>query len=258
MAGVGGGGNNFAQLNQNIPGFGPNTGGVIRETKEERTQRLETEERNKEVLDDPYGLRRPEGNHNTGQTTRVVRKKVRVKRNNQQAENSGNTQGASRRSLNKGGQAGPNSLLNRTMNGQSSLVRASVLFKNNQSQNTQQANNQNVAVRNKMLNGLNGYIKNDYSMMKLNPDDKAFTYRTAEARQLGATIGQMVASTTRAAGGKDKKANNEESDSGSNKLSTAAYGRKKSLLRRLSAMSEPSPKLPDDLPTDYKPFESVA
>lgn len=262
MAGVGNGGTNFTQVSQNIPGFGANVGGGVRETREERTQRLETEQRNKDVQDDPYGLRQPQGNPNTPSTTRVVRKKVRVRRNTGQAEGNTSNNGTQGTGRNRGASryapAGPNSLLNRTMNGQSSLVRASVLFKNNQSQSPQQPqNNANLAVRNKMLQGLNNYIKNDYAMMKLNPDDKAFTYRTAEARQLGATIGQMVASTSKLGGG-DKKTKESDRDNTSPRLSPEAYGRQKNLLRRLSAMSDPKPRLPDDLPTDYRPFESVA
>jgi hypothetical protein len=106
-----------------------------------------------------------------------------------------------------------------------------------------------------MLTGLNSYINNDYNHMKVNPDDKAFAYRTAEARQLGATISQMVASSTRQAGGNAPKTNE---DTQPRSLSPAAYGRQKKLLRSLAAMSEPHPRLPDNLPTDYRPFESVA
>jgi hypothetical protein len=240
----------------NVGGF-PQTGGSVRETPQERKDRIASEDRAQEVLNDPYGLRQNQPGQTNG-VTRTVLKKVRVRRNNgetQNAENTGNTSGTGntgRTSRNgPAGQAGGYHMLQRSTMGQADLVRASVLYQSNQSQNAQ---NTNLGVRNKMLNGLNNYIKNDYQMMKLNPDDKAFTYRTAEARQLGATIGQMVASTTRA--GNNAPKTNEEMTSP--RLSPEAFGRQKGLLRRLAAMSETNPKLPDNLPTDYKPFESVA
>lgn len=261
--GAGGGtGVGYGQGGQ-VGGF-PQTGGNVRETREERNKRLEAEDR----LNDPYGLRQP-NNPNTPQTegtTRTVRKKVRVRRNTGQAEGSNGTNGSGgaegtrgNRGAERYGQAGPNSLLNRTMNGQSSLVRASVLFQNNQTQNLPQQPS-NLGVRNQMLQGLNKYIQNDYQMMKLNPDDKAFTYRTAEARQLGATIGQMVASTSRqsSGSGSTRGSGSSTTESTSSRISPEAFGRQKTLLRRLAAMSDPNPRMPDNLPTDYRPFESVA
>ncbi len=246
----------------NVGGF-PQTGGVgSRETLQERKDRIAAEDRAQEVLNDPYGLRNPAQQQTQG-TTRTVLKKVRVRRNNGQAEGTGNANGSNGAEgtgragkTGRGGAAGPMGtyhMLQRSTMGQSSLVRASVLYQNNQAQNPQQ-NQSNLGVRNQMLRGLSGYIQNDYQMMKLNPDDKAFTYRTAEARQLGATIGQMVASSTRQ-GTNQTKTNDEQP---SPRLSPEAFGRQKGLLRRLAAMSEPSPKMPDNLPTDYRPFESVA
>lgn len=256
-------GSSFTPGGNNVGGF-PQTGGNIqnRETPQERRDRITSEDRAQEVLNDPYGLRQQPGQ--TPGTTKTVLKRVRVRRNNGQAEGANNsngtngTEGASRRGgAQRGGpagQAGTHHMLQRSTLGQSSLVRASVLFQNNQPQQAQQNPGSNLAVRNKMLQGLNNYIQNDYQMMKLNPDDKAFTYRTAEARQLGATIGQMVASTTRQSSKSDKT--NEEQPTP--RLSPEAFGRQKGLLRRLAAMSEPNPKMPDNLPTDYRPFESVA
>jgi hypothetical protein len=241
----------------NIGGF-PIAGGSVRETPQERKDRIAAEDRAQEILQDPRGLRQNQLGDTNG-TTRTVLKKVKVRRNNgeaQNTENSGNangTAGTGRAGRNtQAGPAGTYHMLQRSTMGQSDLVRASVLYQNNQAQNPQH-NQSNLGVRNKMLCGLNNYIQNDYQMMKLNPDDKAFTYRTAEARQLGATIGQMVASTSRQ--GTNANKTNEET---SPKLSPEAFGRQKGLLRRLAAMSESNPKLPDNLPTDYCPFESVA
>lgn len=251
----------------NVGGFPttPTPGGNVsnRETPIERKERVAAEDRAQEALNDPYGLRQQGQPGQTNGTTRTVLKRVRVRRNNGQAEGANNSQGANGTEGTKGragtqrggaaGQAGTYHMLQRSTLGQSSLVRAGVLFQNNQPQQAQQSPG-NLAVRNKMLQGLNNYIQNDYQMMKLNPDDKAFTYRTAEARQLGATIGQMVASSSRQ--GTNSNKTNEETTSP--RLSPEAFGRQKGLLRRLAAMSEPNPKMPDNLPTDYRPFESVA
>jgi hypothetical protein len=242
----------------NIGGFPQTqTGGGVRETPQERRDRIAAEER-QEVLNDPYGLRQQNQPGQTGGTTRTVRKKVRVRRTTGEAVSTNDTSSSNqtgqtgRTQRNQGPQGTYHMLRNSTL-GQSSLVRASVLFQNNQAQNLPQPQS-NLGVRNKMLMGLNNYIQNDYQMMKLNPDDKAFTYRTAEARQLGATIGQMVASTSRQA----TNANKSNDETPTTRLTPEAYGRQKGLLRRLAAMSEPNPKLPDNLPTNYQPFESVA
>lgn len=249
----------------NVGGF-PQTGGNVqnRETPAERKDRIAAEDRAQEVLNDPYGLRNPNQQGQTNGTTRTVLKKVRVRRNNGQAEGTNNANGSNGaegtgragRTGRGGAASGPMGayhMLQRSTMGQSSLVRASVLYQNNQAQNAPQ-NQSNLGVRNQMLRGLSNYIQNDYQMMKVNPDDKAFTYRTAEARQLGATIGQMVASSTRQ--GTNATKTNDETPSP--RLSPEAFGRQKGLLRRLAAMSESNPKLPDNLPTDYRPFESVA
>lgn len=55
----------------------------------------------------------------------------------------------------------------------------------------EEANAPEMSVRNRMLQGLNNYIQNDYSQMRLNPDATALTYRSAEPRELGDTIGFM-------------------------------------------------------------------
>ena len=241
----------------NIGGF-PIAGGAVRETPQERKEKLAAEDRAQEVLQERHSPHSRLGQ--TDGTTRTVLKKVKVRRNNgeaQSTENSGNTNGtAGTGRAGRNGQTGPAGtyhMLQRSTMGQSDLVRASVLYQNNQAQNPQH-NQSNLGVRNKMLCGLNNYIQNDYQMMKLNPDDKAFTYRTAEARQLGATIGQMVASTSR----QSSNANKTNEETTSPRLSPEAFGRQKGLLRRLAGMSESNPKLPDNLPADYRPFESVA
>lgn len=241
------------------------TGPGVRETPQERRDRVATEERDRELQDAARERFAP--GQGPGDAQRVTKKVlVRVRRNNGQAEGSNgtngtnNTEGAqsgrqTRRNGQAGGPAGTYHMLQSRGSAASDLVRASVLFQNNQAQTGQQTGtNAGLAVRNKMLQGLNNYIQNDYQMMKLNPDDKAFTYRTAEARQLGATIGQMVASTSRQ--GSNAPKTNEETTSP--RLSPEQFGRQKGLLRRLAAMSESNPKLPDNLPTDYRPFESVA
>lgn len=259
MAGVGGGGN----LPQNTTGLyqQPVTARTP-ETAQERRDRIAQEDL-KEQLNDPYGLRQPaQQPGQTSGTTRTVKVRRRVLRNNGESADSSQTNGtqgngqtgrAGRNGGPQGAQAGYQTAQRASLS-QSDLVRASVLYQNNQAQQQQQNNPTNLGVRNRMLNGLQSYIQNDYQMMKLNPDDKAFTYRTAEARQLGATIGQMVASTSRQASGTNKT--NEETPSP--RLSPEAFGRQKGLLRRLSAMSEPNPRMPDNLPADYRPFESVA
>ena len=230
------------------------------ETIQERKERIAQEEL-KEQLADPQRFQPGQPGQTQG-PTRTVLKKVRVRRNNGESSDTNSTNGTNGsgqtgRSGRAGGPQGTQGsyhMLQRSSMGQSDLVRASVLYQNNQAQQQQQNNPTNLGVRNRMLNGLQSYIQNDYQMMKLNPDDKAFTYRTAEARQLGATIGQMVASTSRQASGTNKT--NEETPSP--RLSPEAFGRQKGLLRRLSAMSEPNPRMPDNLPADYRPFESVA
>lgn len=244
----------------NVGIYQPPVTGRTPETPQERRDRIAAEDL-REQQNDPYGLRNQNQPGQAGGTTRTVKVRKRVLRNNGEtaSTNGSNGTGQTGRPGRNAGPQGPQGaqggyhMLQRSALGQSDLVRASVLYQNNQAQNPQQ-NPTNLGVRNRMLNGLQNYIQNDYQMMKLNPDDKAFTYRTAEARQLGATIGQMVASTSRQASGSNKT--NEETPSP--RLSPEAFGRQKGLLRRLAGMSEPNPKLPDNLPADYRPFESVA
>ncbi len=273
MALTGGGGLDGNRFAQTGVGFPP-TGGQIREggtspreTREERDRRLTAEERaDQEKLGDPTGLRQPAGGQQAGQTSKVVKKKILKRRvNNGQTEgtsNSGSAEGARRGGPNRGvaGQQGNQTLMQRTM-GQSSLIQASISHKNNQAQNLNANNNgnpSNVAVRNQMLNGLGKYIQNDYQAMRLNPDDKAFTYRTAEARQLHGTIGMMLASSNRPASGDRKTGTDNSSTSTSRPLSPEAESRGRSTLRKLLAMTEGEPRLPDNLPVDYRPFEDVA
>lgn len=273
MALTGGGldGNRFAQAGMGLPP----TGGQIREggtspreTREERDRRLTAEERaEQDKLGDPTGLRQPTGSQQTSQTNKVIKKKILKRRvDNGQADGTGKnngTDGTRRNGPNRGavGKHGAQAtLMDRTM-AQSSLVKASITHKNNQAQNPN-ANNTpgNVAGRHHMLNGLGKYIQNDYQAMRLNPDDKAFTYRTAEARNLSGTIKMMVASSSRPASG-DRKAGSSTdsgSTSSSRPLSPEAEARGRSTLRKLLAMTEGEPRLPDNLPTDYRPFEDVA
>lgn len=271
MALTGGGldGNRFAQAGMGLPP----TGGQIREggtspreTREERDRRLTAEERaEQDKLGDPTGLRQPTGSQQAGQTSKVVKKKILKRRvNNGQTEGAGKNngaEGARKGGPNRGvaGQAGNPTLMQRTM-GQSSLIQASINHKNNQAQNNPNANNTpgNVAGRHHMLNGLGKYIQNDYQAMRLNPDDKAFTYRTAEARNLSGTIKMMVASSSRPASGDRKTGTDSGSTSTSRPLSPEAEARGRSTLRKLLAMTEGEPRLPDNLPTDYRPFEDVA
>lgn len=277
---IGGGdfsGNRFAQTGMGFPQTGGQVGGPIREggtpvreSREDRDRRLTAEERaEQERLGDPTGLRPGTQQPNTQSVTkRVLVRRKRV--NNGQTEGSNNAngsngangaEGARRGGPNRGAvgyQAG-NNLLQRSMMGTSSLIQASISHQNQQAQNNPNAaNNQsNVAVRNKMLAGLNGYIQNDYQAMRLNPDDKAFTYRTAEARQLHQTIGAMIASTSRPAQGERKESTTTTTNFGSKALSPEAASRGMATLRRLRAMTEDG-KMPDNLPTDYRPFEDVA
>lgn len=273
---IGGGdfsGNRFAQTGMGFPQTGGQVGGPprdggspVRESREERDRRLTAEERaEQEKLGDPTGLRPGPQQPNTQSVTkRVIVRRKRVQNGQTEGSNNANgsngAEGARRGGATRGAvgyQAG-NSLLQRSMMGTSSLIQASISHQNQQAQNNPNANNQsNVAVRNKMLMGLNGYIKNDYQAMRLNPDDKAFTYRTAEARQLHQTIGAMIASTSRPAQGERKESTSTTTNFGSKALSPEAASRGMATLRRLRAMTEDG-KMPDNLPTDYRPFEDVA
>ena len=270
MALGGGGldGNRFAQTNVGFPPAGGQIreGGTSpRETREERERRITAEERaEQERFGDRTGLQPPQGQQ-AGQTSKVVKKKILKRRvNNGQTEGTNNSNGAegARRGGPTRGTAsyqGNQTLMQRTMMGQSSLIQASISHQNNQAQNNPNANNNsNVNQRGKMLAGLGKYIQNDYQAMRLNPDDKAFTYRTAEARQLHGTIGMMLASSNRQTSGDKKTGTSSDSSSTSRPLSPEAASRGRATLRKLLAMTESEPRLPDNLPTDYRPFEDVA
>lgn len=248
----------------------PNIGGTPKKTGTESTKpkkRLSAEERaEKARADDPYGnhgARRSEGAQGR---TRVVRRRVRRRRvGTQQTQQQFGTS-KSQQAQQKGkagkpqGQNGPNQTGNsnqhmmRRMNSQSNLNQMTAQFRSSQagSPNGPQTP---VGKKMAMLGNLQNYMKNDYAAMKANDQDTAFTYRTSEARQLVATLGSMVASTTKQGQKKDTKKSGGSGDKG---LSPAAFSRQKGLLRRLKAMSDPTGPMPEGLPVDYKPFESVA
>ncbi len=276
---IGGGdlsGNRFTQTGVGFPQTGGQIregGASVRETREERDRRLTAEERaEQERVGDRAGFLPPNGQANDAQRVfkKVVVRRKRVQ--NGQTEGSGNTNGANgsngaegarRAGQNRGavgyqGQAS-HGLLQRSMMGQSSLIQASISHQNQQAQNNPNAANNpsNVAVRNKMLMGLNGYIQNDYQAMRLNPDDKAFTYRTAEARQLHQTIGAMIASTSRPAQQGEKKETNTNGFSSNRALTPEATSRGMATLRRLRAMTEDG-SMPDNLPANYTRLDDVA
>ncbi len=277
---IGGGdfsGNRFAQTGMGFPQTGGQVGGPVREggtpvreSREDRDRRLTAEERaEQERLGDPTGLRPGTQQPNTQSVIRrVIVRRKRVPNGQTEGTNNANgsngangAEGARRGGPNRGavGYQGNTSLLQRSMLGQSSLIQASISHQNQQAQNNPNAANtpSNVAVRNKMLAGLNGYIQNDYQAMRLNPDDKAFTYRTAEARQLHQTIGAMIASTSRPTQQGEKKETNTNGFNSSKTLTPEAASRGMSTLRKLQAMTQDG-VLPDYLPADYRPFEDVA
>jgi hypothetical protein len=140
----------------------------------------------------------------------------------------------------------------RKMNSQSNLAQMTANFRSGQS-GQPQGPQTSVGRKMAMLGNLQNYMKNDYAAMKCNDNDTAFTYRTSEARQLCATLGTMVASTTSQGKKKDSK-----STSDNKPLTPKAFAAQKGLLRRLKMMSDPGGQLPPDLPKDYRPFERVA
>jgi|DeeseametaMP1200_FD_contig_21_293300_length_1006_multi_14_in_0_out_0_1 hypothetical protein len=249
----------------------PNIGGTPKKTGTEGTKpkkRLSAEERaEKARLDEPYGndgSRRSEGAQGR---TRVVRRRVRRRRvgtqQTQQQYGSSKAQQA-QQAQQKGkagkaqGQNGPNQTssqqhMMRKMNSQSNLNQMTAQFRSGQA-GSPSGPQTPVGKKMAMLGNLQNYMKNDYAAMKANDQDTAFTYRTSEARQLVATLGSMVASTTKQGSKKDTKKSGGESKG----LSPEAFSRQKGLLRRLKAMSDPSGPMPEGLPVDYKPFESVA
>jgi len=138
----------------------------------------------------------------------------------------------------------------RKMNSQSSLNRMTANFRSGQSGQPAGPQTQ-VGKKMAMLSNLKNYMSNDYNAMKANDSDKAFTYRTSEARQLVATLGTMVASSTKQTK-QDTKAEDKKP------LSPKQFAAQKGLLKRIKMMSDPSAQMPEGLPPDYQPFESVA
>ena len=246
----------------------PATGGGAKKTtgkKKAPAKRVSAEQKAEQArLDDPYGdhggaKRSKRG----GGQTRVVRRRVRRRRVGSQqtqsnygtskADQAKNAKQAKQQSRAQGPGQSSNQHMMRRMNSQSNLNQMTAQFRGNQSG---RAGGPQTPVGKKMamLGNLQNYMKNDYAAMKANDQDNAFTYRTSEARQLVATLGSMVASTT-SQGKKDTKGSKDSDNKG---LSPEAFGRQKGLLRRLKAMSDPTGQLPEGLPPDYKPFESVA
>lgn len=251
-------GNQGAQANRNLPG----TGGKAKvpgKAKVKAKRRLSAKERAEaQSAADPYGQTQTGG----AKQKRVVRKKVRRKRvGPKTVQTSDLNKAAKQQTTAKAGRpgraagaqgAGNSSWMFPQMNAQSGLQQMHQQFSQNkaqQSKGPQTPTGQKFA----QLGRLQSYIQNDYAMMKANPNDKAFTYRTAEARQLEATIGTMLAGATKQGKSKDDKKTSNDS-----RLTPAAFAQKKGLLRNLLAMSEPNAPLPEGLPQDYKPFEGVA
>lgn len=249
----------------------PTTGGTNKKADTGETKakkRISAEERAEkarlEEQGDRGGSRRSEG---AGRETRVVRRKVRRRRvSTQQTQPQfGTAKSQQSEGKTKTGKTGPqngpnqtpasnNQHMMRRMNAQSNLNQMTAQFQSGQ---TGQPSGPQTPAGKKMamLGNLQNYMKNDYAAMKANDQDTAFTYRTSEARQLVATLGSMVASTTKSTGKKDSKSSGSSGDKG---LSPEAFGRQKGLLRKLKAMSDPAGPMPEGLPVDYKPFESVA
>lgn len=251
-----------------FPGVG-GTPGQNKGVKEAPKKRVSAEERaEKARLDEGVrgdrDARRSEG---PGARTRVVRKRVRRRRvaTTQTQSNYGTSkadqakqakQAKTQAKAQNAGQArgeSSNAHMMRRMNSQSNLNQMTANFRSNQSAGQPQGPQTPVGKKMAMLGNLQNYMKNDYAAMKANDQDSAFTYRTSEARQLVATLGTMVASSSKQT---QKKETDTKSDSRS--LTPAAFSRQKGLLRELKAMSDPQAPLPEGLPPDYKPFESVA
>lgn len=243
----------------------PATGGGPNKTttkKKAPAKRLSAEQKaEKARLDDPYGNHGGAGRtERRGKETRVVRRRVRRRRVGTQqtqpnygtskAQQAQNAKQAKAQAKAQGPQGSSNQHMMKRMNAQSNLNQMTAQFRSGQ---MGQPGGPQTPVGKKMamLSNLQNYMKNDYAAMKANDQDTAFTYRTSEARQLVATLGSMVASTNKQTQKKDGK-------SDSKGLTPAAFSRQKGLLRKLKAMSDPQGPMPEGLPVDYKPFESVA
>jgi hypothetical protein len=258
---------NHAAHHVGTTGF-PVTGGGTKKTTGKTkapAKRVSAEQKAEQArLDDPYGSGAGRAERG-GRQTRVVRRRVRRRRvgTQQQAQPNYGTSKSDQAKLAKQaksqakgqatGQASNQQHMMRQLNSQSNLNRMSAQFQGNQAgqpSGPRTPGGKKMA----MLGNLRSYVSNDYAAMKANDQDNAFTYRTSEARQLVATLGSMVSSTTKQGQKKDTK----DSKSDYKGLTAAAFGRQKGLLRQLKAMSDPSGPLPEGLPPDYKPFESVA
>lgn len=260
-------------LSQHLPGSNlgfPGVGGGSTTKKtsgpKKHSKKLSAEEKAEQArLNDPYG------DHKTGgaqRKTRVVRRRVRRRRvgnssttstgkaapqygtsKAQQAKNAAQAKAQQRANAPQGD---PNAHMMRRMNSQSSLNRMTSNFQNNQAQ---RPNGPQTPVGKKMamLSNLKNYMSNDYAAMKANEGDKAFTYRTSEARQLVATLGTMVASANKT-NSKDTKSSSDTKKP----LSPKQFAAQKGLLKRLKMMSDPTGQMPEGLPPDYQAFEHVA
>jgi hypothetical protein len=249
----------FVAHQANNIGF-PTTGGKTKKSgpKKTGTKRVSAEEKAEQArLDDPYGggqTRKGEGR------TRVVRRRVRRRRvsNGQAKPNYGTSKTQQAKTVKQAKsqqlaqQQGPDSQKHMMrMNSQSSLNRMTAGFRSQQAGRPQGPQTP-VGKKMAMLGNLKNYMSNDYAAMKANDGDKAFTYRTSEARQLVATLGTMVASST-------KQGKSDTNDSTEKKpLSPKQFAAQKGLLKRLKMMSDPSGQMPEGLPPEYRPFESVA
>lgn len=262
--------NHFAQHATTVGGF-PAAGGPggnkktgTKKTKTRKKKALSARQKAEAArADDPYG------NHGASETRRrgdgrVRRRRVKVRRRRvstgQAKPNYGTSKAQQAKNANKSGKAqlaqqntGPsNQHMMRSFNAQSSLNRMTAGFRGAQAgrpQGPQTPMGKKMA----MLGNLQCYMKNDYACMKANDQDTAFTYRTSEARQLYATLGTMVASATKQGQKKDTKSSDDKPQ-----LSSKAFTRKKGLLKKLKAMSDPTGPMPEGLPVDYKPFDNVA
>jgi hypothetical protein len=248
----------------NTVGFPATGGGPNKTTTKTKApaKRLSAEQKAEQArLDDPYGNHSGTGRAESGgRRTRVVKRRVRRRRvgsqktsQYSQTSKSGQT-GTAKQAKGQAKAQGANPQQHMTrLTAQSNLNRMTAQFQGNQAGRPGGPQTP-VGKKMAMLGNLQNYMKNDYAAMKANDQDNAFTYRTSEARQLVATLGSMVASTTKQGQKKDTK----DSKSDNKGLSPEAFGRQKGLLRHLKAMSDPSGPLPEGLPPDYKPFESVA
>lgn len=250
----------------------PNVGGGVTTKKPSTTQKSKEKQLSAEEKAEQARLNDPYGDHKTGgaqRKTRVVRRKVRRRRvgnqtttastgkaapnygtsKTQQAQQAKQAKQAKGQFHANGAGGDPQAHMMKRMNAQSSINRMSASFVNNQANSGPQTP---VGKKMAMLNNLSNYMNNDYNAMKCNENDKAFTYRTSEARQLCATLGTMVASA-------NKQTKDTKSSSDTKKpLSPKQFAAQKGLLKKLKMMSDPSVHLPEGLPADYTPLELTA